>query len=161
MNDPTRDKLWSDVYARAVREKAETNLGGKPKHEADMAVRDYDARLAAPGAALAAREQEARHLREGEPPPPPGERVPACEKCGGCREWGGNGLWHHAGCSTKQGAAWLQTASRDEAPAASAQQDAAADWGIDPPALAASIAAMDRAGETGDLIMGKPEPRST
>lgn len=72
--------------------------------------------------AFAAREQEARHLRKGEPLPPPGERVPQCEKCGGCREWGGNGLWHHAGCPTKQGAAWLQTASREDHAAIAARE---------------------------------------
>lgn len=50
-----------------------------------------------------------RHLRDGEPPPPAGPQVPQCPKCGGCREWGGNGLWHHAGCPSSEGrGAWLE-----------------------------------------------------
>lgn len=99
--------------------------------------------LAVPGTA---REQEVRHLREGEPLPPPGERAPPCEKCGGCREWGGNGLWHHAGCPTKQGAAWLQTASPAAAPTSqpnAAAQEQQAGW----------ISVGDRLPETYQRVM--------
>lgn len=39
-----------------------------------------------------------RTLRPDEPVPPTGPQTKWCEHCGGCYEWGGNGLWHHAGC---------------------------------------------------------------
>jgi hypothetical protein len=75
----------------------------------------------APAADSAATEQadvaQKRARREGEPEPPAGPQVPACKYCTGCREWGGNGLWHHAGCPTKQGACWLEQPASGSQPA--------------------------------------------
>ncbi len=39
-----------------------------------------------------------RKLRPDEPVPPAGPQAAWCNHCGGCYEWGGNGLWHHVGC---------------------------------------------------------------
>lgn len=52
--------------------------------------------------------------RPGEPECPAGPLVSQCESCGGCREWGGRGLWHHAGCNRSpdgSGGVWLEAAS--------------------------------------------------
>lgn len=60
-----------------------------------------------------------RELREGEPTPPNGDLVPQCPSCVGCREWGGNGLWHHASCNRApagwQGA-WFEPATPAPSP---------------------------------------------
>lgn len=44
-----------------------------------------------------------RKLRPDEPVPPSGPQTPWCKSCGGCYEWGGNGLIHHAGCNRNPG----------------------------------------------------------
>lgn len=59
--------------------------------------------------------------RKGEPMPPPGPVTPACPVCGGCREWGGNGLFHHAGCTKapkESEGAWFEAASKPAGDAA-------------------------------------------
>lgn len=51
MTDKIRDQLWADTYAAG---KAANRFAGNPAHEADMAVKAYDARLHAQVAALTA-----------------------------------------------------------------------------------------------------------
>ncbi len=65
----------------------------------------------------AARDAGKRKLRPGEPAPPPGPQAAWCDFCGGCYEWGGNGLWHHAGCRkipAGHGTAWLESAPKGD-----------------------------------------------
>lgn len=88
-----------DIAAQAgVWNEAAEALEPREPSEATMPTPAYARHLAA----------GKRRLRPGEPVPPDGPQTAWCKHCGGCYEWGGNGLHHHAGCPTRGGDVWLE-----------------------------------------------------
>lgn len=95
----------------AARAQAVTEQPAEPSPAPMTVTAAYEAHLAA----------GKRKLRPGESVPPQGAQAAWCDCCGGCYEWGGNGLWHHAGCRkipAGHGTAWLETIPAAQSPAA-------------------------------------------